>query len=85
MREAHQCARWPFCNGRDLTMDVTQCTFNVRCFECGASGPDSTSKARAVSYWNGTADDINISAMVVELRTIERAINNRNDRKYINL
>ncbi len=45
--------RCPFCNGSDLTLDVTISTYAIRCFDCGAQGPPSTEKDRALAWWNG--------------------------------
>lgn len=44
--------RCPFCNSHELTLEVMNEIFNIRCFECGAMGPNADSETRAVDRWN---------------------------------
>lgn len=73
--------RCPFCNGWDLTMDVTQATYQVRCLDCGCTGPFSTgTRDLAVAMWNATYLHQNPSAMVSC-----KTESNRNDMKMLKL
>ena len=62
MVEKLKAMRCPFCNHLRLVLEMNQTAFWVHCLECGADGPHSMEKGRAVLFWNMGAD--NPSAMV---------------------
>lgn len=75
--KAVSLCRCPFCNGHNLTVDIEEQGYGVRCRECGAMGPSAESLGQACRRWNGSSDD-GWTSMVVEGH-----VGNRNDRKPI--
>lgn len=74
--------RCPFCNDHDLTLEVTQVSFAIKCLSCGAIGPSTTgSKERAADWWNGEAKYQNQSALICH----EGKGSNRSDLKDVDL
>ena len=94
MSEQHMLARCPFCNGHRLTHDVNELTWNIRCFDCQASGPVSCrSLGEAVHFWNAGAPDAKSSlvAYAYSRTTLSDDVgafsieHNRNQKKDIEL
>lgn len=71
--------RCPFCNAYDLTMDITIHTYQIRCLECGASGPFRTKINSTILAWNGEEEMYGYTSLINGLA------NNRNDKKELDL
>lgn len=61
--------RCPFCNSHPDVFEVTQVTFSVKCFTCGAIGPQSSTRVSAVDLWNGQDRNTNPAALVANRRS----------------
>ncbi len=84
----HLLARCPFCNGHELTADITENTwehtFRIRCFDCGACGPRSLRDLEgAVALWNAGLDGGTSLIYFLDQGIPEDS--NRNDRKKVDL
>lgn len=65
-----EAMRCPFCNHLRLTVDMNQSVYWVHCIECGADGPHSLHRDRAILLWNHGVD--NPSAMVAKRDSNQR-------------
>lgn len=83
-----QVKRCPFCNSHNLTMDRTHSVSNIRCFECGAVGPNAWENSpgatdlEAIKLWN--AGYRNPDALVA-LPPAKREGSNQHDLKEVDL
>jgi hypothetical protein len=74
----YKLKRCPFCNGHDLTLEITVLTYQIKCLYCLSMGPASgTTIVAAVNYWNRGYE--NPSALAATIAS------NRNDLKSLEL
>lgn len=73
--------RCPWCNTHELTSDWMNEVCQIRCLNCGAMEPTSTSEVLAVTRWNGEHRHQNDSAILCG----NMKKNNRADKKAIDL
>jgi hypothetical protein len=57
--------RCPFCNSHDLSFDLNGFLYWAHCRDCNSTGPDASTRRKAVSLWNGHSRDTNPDALVI--------------------
>lgn len=66
---AYPVKRCPFCNDHPDVFETTQVSFAVKCFNCGAIGPQASTRVSAVDLWNGRHKHTNPSALVANRKS----------------
>lgn len=87
MSTTHELKRCPWCNGHDLSLDVTLFSYNIKCFDCGCLGPRASTIARCVRRWNGVVSEHEEGWTSLIVFATRRELNNhnRNDVKEVEL
>lgn len=85
--KTHHLKRCPWCNSHDLSLEITELSYNISCFECGCLGPRANTVKDAVRRWNGVVNDHEEAWTSLIVYATRRQVqhHNRNDVKEIEL